>query len=274
MQALGQLTLGQLTSASESFFSASESEAEVVFDAWKEHVQLLIDCGDKDNLKKAEVALLKAVKDGIEIGMSRRWYITPSQQAMVLYLLARAYVKLKYWESAESKLNEALEIRKKLDVAKDKEVPKMVSLQGQIYMGKEEYEKAMEKHQKAKELREDLFGKDHQEVAASLSNISKVHRVQKNFAQAKQALEEAYKIQRDRLGKRHKYVAMTEKDMGSLLREMGEEQAAKESIKKAVATLKIIQAEGRDEVSTHTHTHTYKHTYKHIYKHPHTIVNI
>jgi len=261
MQALGQLTLGQLT-------SASESEAEVVFDAWKEHVQLLIDCGDKDNLKKAEVALLKAVTDGIEIGTSTMSN-TPSQQAMVLYLLARAYVKLKDWESAESKLNEALEIRKDVDVAKDKEVPKMVSLQGQIYMGKEEYEKAMEKHQKAKRLREDLFGKDHQEVAASLSNISKVHRMQKNFAQAKQALEEAYKIQRDRLGKRHKYVAMTEKDMGSLLREMGEEQAAKESIKKAVATLKIIQAEGRDEVSTHTLTHTHTSTHTSTYTSTH-----
>ena len=236
----------------------NDGDRAVVFEAWNGHVELLTDSGGKDNLEKAVDEACKIETAVNEASRMPGVLQLDDQRATALYLQARANVKLGKWEEAEKKLNELMTIWNTPGKDQDRELPKLLSLQGQVYVGQGKMHEALEVHLKAKNLRVQLFGENHLEVAASLSNISKVYKAQKNFMHAKAALEQAYTIQKERLGKRHKYVADTEEGMGSLLRAMGSGEEAKAFLKKAKGTKKINELEARDLVGKPLSTRSLK----------------
>jgi len=169
-----------------------------------------------------------------------------------LYLRARARVQLKEWDEAQPDVEEALSIRKKVFGGKGEEMPKTLSLQGQVYLGQKKLDEALKAHEEAKELRVELFGRDHLEVAASLSNISKVLQAQgkleeAKLEEAKVLLEEALKIQRGHLGKEHEYVAYTEEGMGNLLKQMGKLTEATVQFHSALETAKKLKMKDFEE---------------------------
>ena len=254
-----------------------DAERAEAFDALREHVRLLVESGEKcyfDQAVEEANSMIKPIgrwtrvrsrmKQGCFIGSGARLgsgqkdasnespeeRIRVRDMATVKYLRARALVQLKDFDKAQPDVEEAVEIRTKLLGEKDPEMPKTLSLQGQVYMGQKKLDEALEIHKKAKELRIELFGKDHSEVAASLSNIHKVLKEQakgkepsegrKKRAEALEALEEALNIQRRYFGREHTYVVSTEEQMGQLLKKMERFDEAAEYFKKALKTAERI----------------------------------
>jgi len=233
----------------------NEADLSMAMDALQEHVELLIERGGEENCQRAVDVADKCVKARSERDKDQQGLYggqadgqgqgeAKTLLATALYWRARARVQLKQWDEALPDVEEAVRIRTALPIDQDEELPKMLSLQGQIYFGKERFEEALGVHEKAKALRTAVFGENHLEVAASLSNISKALAKLRRVSEAKIALEQALQIQRGHLGRMHKYVAFTEEGMGNLLKLLGRAEEATQYFQKALKTARKIEDKG------------------------------
>ena len=178
-------------------------------------------------------------KGAIEIAELRD---QPRIQSKLMLTMGKVYRQLGLYEEARPLLEDALDIRRRLD-EDDPEIARFLDQLASLYVDQGNYEPAELLLRHALEIREKDRGPEHVNVAASLNNLAFLYSAMGDYERAEPLFLRALKIQKEALGDEHPIVARSLNSLGDLYRNRGEYERAEPFVRSAIAMQEKLGAD-------------------------------
>ncbi|MCI0365851.1 MAG: tetratricopeptide repeat protein, partial [Phycisphaerales bacterium] len=157
--------------------------------------------------------------------------------ARTLYNAACCLIELGDFEAAQSRLDQALEIQKRLKGTKSREVAAILYQSARLHYFQGDDAQALTLALDALETQNDLFG-DHRETANTLLLLGMI-RIDDDPQQAEADLQHALRIRQQRLPAGHRLIGQAELALGACLLALHPEEQAQPALERGRDILKV-----------------------------------
>ncbi|EIJ41362.1 putative ATP-binding protein involved in virulence [Beggiatoa alba B18LD] len=138
------------------------------------------------------------------------------------------------YTKAETLLNKAIPIQKKILGSEHPDMATSLGNLANIYQAQGDYAKAIEFNEKALAIEEKHFGSQHPDVASSLGNLATIYQAQGDYAKAIEFNEKALAIFKKHFGSQHPNVATSLGNLATIYQAQGDYAKAIELNEKAL----------------------------------------
>ncbi|AUI69936.1 tetratricopeptide repeat protein [Beggiatoa leptomitoformis] len=148
---------------------------------------------------------------------------------------ANALDNLGNYTKAETLLNKAIPIQKKILGSEHPDMATSLGILAIIYQAQGDYAKSIEFNEKALTIFEKHFGSQHPDTAGSLNNLATIYQAQGDYAKAIEFNEKALAIFEKHFGSQHPDVASSFNNLATIYSDQGDYAKATEFHEKALA---------------------------------------